>query len=393
MMTKNQDSSCKRVDIGGQAVMEGVMMKSPDALAVAVRRPDESIVVKRKDYVPLSKKHPWMGWPFVRGIISMGTMLSMGMSTLQESMEMLDIEEEEPSKFELWLSKKLGKGIDKIVMFVAIVFAVILSIGLFFMLPELFARFLKGIWPSAEMSWLVNLLSGILRICILLAYILFCARVPDVRRTFQYHGAEHKTVYCNENDLPLTPENAQPFSALHPRCGTSFLLIVFVISIVLFTLLGYQGSNYFLRLGSRLLLLPLGAGISYEVLKGLAHSNTAVTRALRWPGMQMQRLTTKPPTDEMVEVAIVAMNVALHGMPKEQTGVTMTPEGYAKLSDYRLSDPGYEAPAAEPADESADEAEANASKESPSDEISEKSVNADASEPNPPEDSEAAPQA
>ena len=337
----NKQSACRRPDIGGQAVMEGVMMKAPDAIAVSVRRPDGSIVTKRTPYVPLSKKHKWMGWPIVRGIVNFVTMLSMGMNVLQQSTDMLGILDEEPTKFEKWLSKKLGKGIDKIVMGTAIVLAVVLSIGLFFVIPELVARGLKALMPNPGQNWLINLLSGLVRIAILIAYILFCASVPDVRRTFEYHGAEHKTVYCHEHDLPLTPENAQQFSTLHPRCGTSFLLIVFVISIVLFTLVGYQGTNYFLRLGSRLLLLPFGAGISYEVLKGLAHADNPVARALRWPGMQMQRLTTRPPTDEMLEVAIVSMNVAMHGLPK---GCETTPEGYTLLRDYRLADPSYTPP-------------------------------------------------
>ncbi len=333
-----QQTACKRVDIGGQAVMEGVMMKAPDAIAISVRRPDGTIVAKRKPYEPLSKKHPWMGWPIVRGIINFVTMLSMGMGVLQESTDMLGILDEEPTKFEKWLSKKLGKGIDKIVMGVAIVLAVVLSIGLFFVIPELFARLLKVWMPDPSQNWLINLLSGILRIVILIAYILFCAKVPDVRRTFEYHGAEHKTVYCNENNLPLTPENAQQFTTLHPRCGTSFLLIVFVISIVLFTLVGYQGSNTLLRLVSRLALLPLVAGISYEVLKGLAHSDSKLAHILRWPGMQMQRLTTKPPTADMLEVAIVSMNIALHGLPKN---CETTPEGYTVIRDYRVTDPSF----------------------------------------------------
>ena len=323
----------KRVDIGGQAVMEGVMMKAPDAIAVSVRRPDGTIVTKRREYIPLSRKHRWMGWPFIRGMVNFVTMLSMGMGVLQESTDMLGILDEEPTKFEKWLAKKLGKGIDKIVMGTAIVLAVVLSIGLFFVIPELVAQLLRKV---ISQNWLVNLLSGLVRILILIAYILFCGAVPDVRRTFEYHGAEHKTVYCNEHNLPLTPENAQQFTTLHPRCGTSFLLIVFVISIVMFTLVGYQGSNYFLRLGSRLLLLPVVAGISYEVLKGLAHSESTFARVLRWPGMQMQRLTTRQPTNEMLEVAIVSMNVALHGLPE---GCETTPEGYTIIHDYRVADP------------------------------------------------------
>ncbi len=334
------------------------MMKAPDAIAVSVRRPDKTIVTKYSRYEPLSKKHPWMGWPFLRGIVNMATMLSMGMNTLQQSTDMLGILDEEPTKFEKWLSKKLGKGIDKIVMGVAIVLAVVLSIALFFFLPELFARLLKTWMPDPAQNWLINLLSGIFRITILIGYILFCSKVPDVRRTFEYHGAEHKTVYCNENGLPLTPENARGFTTLHPRCGTSFLLLVFVISIVLFTLVGYQGNNVALRLLSRLALLPVVAGLSYEALKGLAHSSSKTAKILRWPGMQMQRLTTRQPTDEMLEVAIVSMNVALYGLPK---GVETTSDGYAVFHDYRMSDPKFaaEAQTVENADaQPADEAEA-----------------------------------
>ncbi len=350
-MSKKETTACRRPDIGGQAVMEGVMMKAPDAIAISVRRPNGDIVTKRKAYVPLSQKHKWMGWPIVRGVVNFVTMLSMGMSTLQDSTDMLGIMDEEPTKFEKWLAKKLGKGIDKIVMGTAVVLAVILSVGLFFVIPELVARGLKALLPQESMNWLINLLSGIVRILILIGYILFCTTVPDVRRTFEYHGAEHKTVYCNENDLPLTPENAQQFTTLHPRCGTSFLLIVFVISIVLFTLVGYQGTNYFLRLGSRLLLLPVVAGISYEVLKGLAHANGKLVEILRWPGMQMQRLTTKEPTKEMLEVAIVSMNVALYGLPE---GCPKTSDGYTIIRDYRVTDPNY---VPEPASEEAAEIE------------------------------------
>jgi len=341
---KKSKKTCKIVDIGGQAVLEGVMMKAPDAIAVAVRRPDKTIVVHRETYDAPSKKHKWLGWPFVRGVVNMGTMLSLGMRTLQKSTDMLGTLDEEPSKFEKWLSNKLGKGIDKIVMGTAVFLAILLSVVLFFAIPEGFARLLKGVWADGSMSWLVNLLSGALRILILIGYILVCALVPDVRRTFQYHGAEHKTVYNHEAGKPLTPETAQTFSTLHPRCGTSFLLLVFVISIVLFTVVGYQGNVYVWRLLSRLALLPVVAGVSYELLKLLAHSRGILARALRWPGIQLQRLTTKAPDDGMVEVAIVSMNVALHGMPKH---TELTPEGWAILKSYRESEPGYE-PADEP---------------------------------------------
>lgn len=332
---KKEENACPRVDIGGQAVMEGVMMKAPDAIAIAVRRPDKTIVVKRRESVPLSKKHPWMGLPFIRGVVNFCTMLTMGMSTLQESTEMLGMLDEKPTKFEIWLSKKLGKGVDKVVMGVAVVLAVILSLGLFFFVPAIFAQWLK----STGMGRIgVNLLSGLMRILLLIGYMIFCAFVPDVRRTFQYHGAEHKTVYNHEADLPLSPENADKFTTLHPRCGTAFLLIVFLISILLFTVVGYNGDVFIWRFLSHLALLPVVAGVSYEVLKGLAHSESRLAKILRWPGLQMQRLTTRKPDYGMLEVAIVSMNVALHGIPEK---APRTPEGYAVLHSYKESDPDY----------------------------------------------------
>lgn len=339
----NKAPACPRVDIGGQAVMEGVMMKAPDAIAIAVRRPDDSIVVKRSEYVAPSKKHKWMGWPILRGIVNFCTMLSMGMNTLQASTEMLGVMDEEPTKFEKWLAKKLGKGVDKVVMGVAMVLAVILSVGLFFVIPEACASGLRALGLGRIA---VNLLSGLVRIAILIGYMIFCSFVPDVRRTFQYHGAEHKTVYCHEADKPLTPENAAPFTTLHPRCGTAFLLIVFTLSIILFTLVGYNGDQYILRLLSRLALLPIVAGVSYEVLKGLAHSDNKLTNALRWPGLQLQRLTTKQPDEKMLEIAIVAMNVALHGLPEN---APTTEEGYTLLHSYKESEKGYVFPAEEAA--------------------------------------------
>lgn len=326
-------------DVGGQAVMEGVMMRSPTATAVTVRRPDGSMVTKLTPFVPLKQKHPWMGKPFIRGIINMGTMLYYGMNTLEDSTKMLGILDEEPTKFEKWLAAKLGKGVDKIVMGMAIILAVILSVGLFMALPALVENLLK----SAGMPTIgYTLISGLLKVLLLLGYMIFCGFVPDVRRTFQYHGAEHKSVHCHESGLPLTPANAGTFSRLHPRCGTAFLLIVFCISILLFLLMNVTVlkpvSNYFLRLLAHLAMLPVVAGISYEVLMGLAHSRSKAACILRWPGMQMQRLTTREPDEKMLECAIVSVNVVLNGIPAH---AQKTPEGWAVFKDYRESEPGY----------------------------------------------------
>ncbi len=328
------------VDIGGQAVLEGVMMKGPEAVAIAVRRDNGDIVVKYDKSEPLSKKHPWMGKPFIRGAVSFVMMLGLGMKTLDASSQMLGTIDDEPSKFEKWLAKKLGKGVDKIVMGVAMVLAIALSLGLFVLLPNIPTQWLTSLgWSMLA----VNLVSGVIRIGLLIGYIALCGTIPDMRRTFQYHGSEHKTVYCHEHGLPLTPENAQQFSTLHPRCGTSFLLITFILSILLYTtidyiILGLTGfnlsSNYFIKILSRIILLPLITGVSYETLKGLAHSESTVCRVLRWPGLMLQKLTTRQPTNEMCEVAIAAMNAALNGLPEGER----TSEGWAIIKNAKAAD-------------------------------------------------------
>ncbi len=334
-------ANCPVKDMGGQAVMEGVMMRSGNATAVTVRRADGTIVTKRTPFVAPKEKHPWMGKPFIRGMVNMVTMLYFGMNTLEDSTKMLGMLDEEPTRFEKWLAKKLGKGVDKIVMGMAIILAVLLSVGLFIAVPAGVESLLKssGMKPLGY-----TLLGGLVKILILVGYMIAVSFVPDVRRTFQYHGAEHKSVHCYDSDLDLTPANAQTFSRLHPRCGTAFLLIVFTISILLFLALNvlFPIDNYFLRLLFHLAMLPIVAGVSYEVLMGLAHSDSKIARILRWPGLQMQRLTTREPDDSMMECAIVSVNVVLHGLPAH---AKKTPEGWAILHDYRESEKGYVPPA------------------------------------------------
>ncbi len=343
---KKTGASCAVKDMGGQAVMEGVMMRSGNATAVTVRRPDGTMVTKRTPFTAPKDKHPWMGKPFIRGVVNMATMLYFGMNTLTDSTRMLGILDEEPTKFEKWLAKKLGKGVDKIVMGVAVVLAIILSIGLFMALPAGVESLMKsaGVGPLGY-----TLGGGVVKILILVGYMFAVGFVPDVRRTFQYHGAEHKSVHCFESAKELTPENAQTFSRLHPRCGTAFLLIVFTVSILLFLALNVLVpiDNYFLRVLFHLAMLPLVAGTSYEVLMGLAHSNSAVARILRWPGLQMQRLTTREPDESMLECAIVSVNVVLYGLPRH---AEKTPEGWAILRDYRESEKDWTPPAEEKAE-------------------------------------------
>ena len=331
-MANEQKKEAPRVDIGGQAVLEGVMMRSPEYVAVAVRRKDGSIVLKRDPYVSPAKKHKWMGLPFIRGAVSMVTMLVTGMKILEDSAKMGGEEEEEPTKFELWLAKKLGKGVDKVVMGVAVVLALFLSIGLFVLIPNAIIKLFPAS-ATGGMLLLKNLTTGLVRTLILIGYMLVVRRVPDMMRTFRYHGAEHKTVYCHEAEQDLTPENAKVFSRLHPRCGTSFLLITFLLSIIFYSVVDVLvllifhynlGAHYLLRILTRILLLPCVAGISYEVLKGLAHNDNKVCTALRKPGMALQLLTTAEPDAGMLEVAIVSMKAALGEMPDGP----LTEEGY-----------------------------------------------------------------
>jgi len=313
----------KKPVIGGQAVMEGVMMKAPDAIAIAVRKPDGEIVLKRTPYISPAKKHKWMGLPIIRGIVNMVSMLSMGMTTLEDSTRMLGIYDEEPSKFEKWLSKTLGKNIDKVVMGVAIVMALALSVLLFMAIPSFVGSLLNR---TVSSLLAVNLVTGLARIIILIAYIGLAGLLPDMRRTFEYHGAEHKTVHCFESDLPLTPENAQQFSPLHPRCGTSFLLLVMIIAVLLgamfdqllHLLFGVERLTFIWRLVRSVAILPLIAGVSYEILQGLAKSENICVRALRWPGLMLQKLTTREPSLEQLEVAIASFNTALHGLPEKE---------------------------------------------------------------------------
>ena len=318
-MAKMKDAPYK--DIGGQAVMEGVMMQSPgdESIAIAVRRPDGKIYVNCEHREPITRKHPWMGKPFIRGCVNMVLMLKMGMETLDKSTRMLGVLEEEPSKFEKWLAKKFGADIDSIVMTVAMVLAVALSLFLFVAIPSAGATLLSKFVGS---RLLVNLCSGVLRIAILIGYMAAISLMPDIKRVFQYHGAEHKTVFCNEHDMPLTPANARQFSRLHPRCGTAFLFLVMFISILvgsvadelLFLFFGIGKLSFLGRILRSIVILPLITGISYEVLKGLAHAGeTALVRGLRWPGLMMQYLTTREPDDEMLEVAIVSMKAAKAG--------------------------------------------------------------------------------
>lgn len=296
--------------VGGQAVMEGVMMKSPTGVALAVRRADGTIATRYDNWTTRAQKGTFWGLPIIRGVVTFIESLTTGMNTLTESAKLAgeDIEEE-PTKFEKWLSEKLGKSVESVVIGIAVILAVALSVGLFFMLPLGISSLIFGKAASVAGVW-KSLTEGLVRLIIFIGYIAFCSSIKDVKRTFMYHGAEHKTIACYEAEEELTPENAAKHSRLHPRCGTNYLFLVMAVSILFFAAIGWN-ANFAVRLAMRIAFLPVVAGLSYEVLRLAARYDNWLTRIIRAPGMALQRITTKEPTPDMLEVAIAAFNLAM----------------------------------------------------------------------------------
>ncbi|MBQ6314994.1 MAG: peptide chain release factor N(5)-glutamine methyltransferase [Mogibacterium sp.] len=295
--------------IGGQAVMEGVMMQGTDRIALAMRLPTGELYLKTKKKPAPSKA---MKIPLVRGVVAFAHSLISGMSTLMESADILEkyapeMYAEEPGKLEAWINKKFGdKAAWNFLMTSALLFAIAISVLFFVILPTWAVNFL-GRWISNAI--ILNLIEGLLRIAIFIGYVVAIRKMDDIMTLFRYHGAEHKTIHCFENNLELTPENAAQFYTLHPRCGTSFLVFVLIISLLLFSFLGWP--NLFWRIASRILLIPVIAGISYELLKWAGRSDGRIVRILSWPGLMLQKLTTAEPTNEQLEVGILSLKAVL----------------------------------------------------------------------------------
>ena len=296
--------------IGGQAVMEGVMMRGPDRTAVSMRLPDGRIFIRTRKNGGRAGIYKI---PLLRGIYSFLSSLVQGMSILTYSADVGeaftddDEEEDEPGRFEKWAMEKFGeKAIWIFLMAVSIVFALVVSIGVFILMPTVVISLLGRVIHS---SLALNLIEGVFRLAIFVGYIALIARMPDIHRTFEYHGAEHKTIHCFENGLELNPENAAGFYRLHPRCGTSFLMFVMVISILLFSLTGWP--NLWLRLLYRMMLIPVVAALSYEVLRWAGRSNNKVVEILSVPGLLLQKITTAEPDESELEIGICSMKAVL----------------------------------------------------------------------------------
>ena len=293
--------------IGGQAIMEGIMMRGPEKTAVAVRLADGSIHMKTQ---PTPKMNRWAKVPLIRGVVNFVSSMIQGTKVLMYSADVLEEnypDEYEKDKFDIWMEEKFGKEKAwKVLMAFSVLIAIVLAVSIFMLLPTVVVGWLSAVTDSII---LLNLAEGVVRMIIFIGYILLISKMKDIRTVFEYHGAEHKTIHCFENNLELTPENAQQFYTLHPRCGTSFLMFVMVIAVLAHALMGWP--NVWIRIISRILVLPLIAGVSYELLKWAGRSDNWIVKILSLPGIYLQKLTTKEPNEKQLEVAIAAMKAVL----------------------------------------------------------------------------------
>lgn len=305
----------RKTSIGGQAVLEGVMMRGRTSVATAVRDQDGEIRLEAERLHPSKAAKVASKIPFVRGAISFFASLVTGTKILMRSAEVYGETTEEPSKFEKWLSKTFKVDVMNIALFFGVVLGLAFSIGLFFVVPDLLGRVLVKYTPAFPHKELCrNLFEGVLRILIFVGYILLTSLMKDIRRTYMYHGAEHKTITCYEKGLDLTVDNVRACRRVHDRCGTTFMFIVMVISILVFSVVSIwlpPKMNGAVKLLCKLALLPVVAGISYEILKLLAKTDSPLVYPLKAPGLLLQRITTREPDDGMIEVAITSFNKVL----------------------------------------------------------------------------------
>ena len=308
-----------RTTIGGQALIEGILMRGPKKQAIVVRNQEGGLEIKEEDLKLIKDRYPVLGVPFIRGVVNFLDSLVKGVKALMWSAEFYPDEEEEaePSRLEKWIETKFGsEALMKWIIALAVIAGIAFAVVLFIILPTLGTTALLYFFPDAPM-WLRNLLEGIIKLAIFFAYLVLASRLKDIQRTFRYHGAEHKTIFCYERGLELTVENTRAMPRHHPRCGTSFLFVVIVVAVlascVVFALPGIRdvAANPIVRILLHLVLLPIVVAVTYEINRFIGRHDNPVTRTLSAPGMWMQNFTTFEPDDSMLEVAIQALNLVL----------------------------------------------------------------------------------
>ncbi len=303
-MSENKSCIAKKTSIGGQALIEGIMMRGPKQSAMAVRNPQGEIVLEKWDNVPADKKPSFIDKlkkvPVVRGVFNFASSMAMGYKSLMKSAEISGFEDEE--------EKESSKGLMAVVGVIAAILGVALSVGLFIFLPTFLYDLIAKLIPFLRgQIFLKSLFEGLLKIAILVAYMALVSRMKEIKRTFQYHGAEHKTIFCYEAGLDLTVENVRKMGRFHPRCGTSFLIVMVIVGIFIGLLIP-AGLPSLVRTAIKLLLLPVTMGLGYEFIKFAGKHDNAFTKILSAPGLWMQRITVLEPTDDMIECAIAAVN-------------------------------------------------------------------------------------
>ncbi|MGL4879047.1 DUF1385 domain-containing protein [Paraclostridium dentum] len=293
----------KKQPVGGQAVIEGVMMQSKNKRAIAVRKNDGEIIIRKRNIKSWIFDKNIDKIPFLRGAFILIETMIEGINSMNFSSEFFLDDDEEESAFDKFINKLFKDKANDVIIIISLIIGLFFAMLLFVVTPTmiggLFSRFINS-------DLILNLIEGFTRICILFVYILLISMNKDIKRVFEYHGAEHKAIYCYENDLDLTVENARKFKTQHPRCGTNFLFIVMFTSIILFSFFGWP--NPIIRIIMRIVCVPIVAGISYEIIKLLGKYNNILTRIVAYPGMMLQKLTTKEPDDKQLEVALKALD-------------------------------------------------------------------------------------
>lgn len=318
MQNKEKTCACPsggfKTMCGGQALIEGIMMRGPKKQAVVVRKPDGTLAVRESQLRFIKDRFPVLGLPLIRGVVTFVASMVEGVRALMYSAEFFPEEEgetEEPSRFEAWLERTLGsERAASFFVTVSVILGIGMSIGLFFLLPTLLGSVVTFVTDSMVVR---NVAESLMKLVIFVGYLALCSRMKDIHRVFQYHGAEHKTIFCYEAGEELTVENVRKQGKYHPRCGTSFMFVLIIIativSSIVFSIIDI--TNPFLRMLAHLILLPLVVGISYEFNRYAGRSESLLSRALRWPGLMVQHLTVFEPDDSMIEVAITAMKAVI----------------------------------------------------------------------------------
>lgn len=316
-MSNSKDKVCnpRRGKTGGEALIEGVMMKSAKRYAVSVRKEDGSIQTKVEEYHPVKEKHAFLGWPIIRGVVGFVESMILSLKCLNYSADCMGLDEVEPeSKFEKWLDRVFGDKLTRVIMGVGTVLGLVLAFALFFVLPGLAGKGFNALFDNG-LTWQLSVIEGIIKILIFVGYLWAVSLMKDIRRTFEYHGAEHKTIFCYESGEALTVENVKKQSRFHPRCGTAFMFVMMFLSILIFSVIylipGFHAESTLVRILIRLPVLPLIFGLGYEFIRYAGCHDGILIRAMCQPGLWMQRLTTREPDEKQIEVAIMSLKLSL----------------------------------------------------------------------------------